>query len=174
MDQNVKERSAHDLKKETEAAKTLLANMADVLGDDAELKVDTVEGETGFFEALQQAVDRIGEVEAHAEGLAEYQRKIASRKARLERQADLLRTAIAAAMDAVGVKSREMDRATLTVKAKPREPVITDEALIPSEYWKPQDPKLDRAALCRAAKDGQEIPGVTLDNGGNSLTIRRS
>ena len=46
------------------------------------------------------------------------------------------------------------------------------EALIPAKFWKPQDPKLDRAAVAEALKAGETVPGASLSNGGLSLSIR--
>lgn len=159
---------------EAEAAKTLIANMKDTLGDDADLIADTVEGETEFFEVMKRVVERIGELDAHTNGLTEYTKVIAARKSRLEQQAENLRTAVAVAMEMTGIQSRELPGATITLRKKDREPVIVDEAQIPAEFWKPQDPKLDRKSLRTEAKSGREIPGVELDNGGSVLSIRRS
>jgi len=58
--------------------------------------------------------------------------------------------------------------------AKPTPPktIIADEALIPARFWKPSDPKLDRAAVSAALKAGEIVPGATLGNGGFTLSVR--
>lgn len=165
---------AGKLSNETVAAQTLLANIRDTLGEDDELCADMIEGETDFWEVMQRAVDRIGELDAFVKGLTDYQKSVGERKSRFEAQAENLRTAISVGMSTLGIKKREMSGATLTLRDKAREPVVVDESQIPSQYWKPQAPKLDRKALRDSAKSGEEIPGVELDNGGVSLTIRRS
>ena len=39
---------------------------------------------------------------------------------------------------------------------------IAENAVIPDEFYIPQDPKLDRVALLNALKNGAEIQGVVL------------
>lgn len=39
---------------------------------------------------------------------------------------------------------------------------VSETAVIPEEWYKPQDPKLDKAGLKKAVKDGLEIEGVEL------------
>ena len=55
---------AHDLYRQTEAAKMVLAQYADILGDDAQAKADTVEGETNLKEAIEKALARVIEIDA--------------------------------------------------------------------------------------------------------------
>ena len=52
-------------------------------------------------------------------------------------------------------------------------PIVSDEASIPTEFWKAQDPKLDLTAIREAVSNGKTIPGVTMTNGTTSLQIRR-
>jgi hypothetical protein len=39
---------------------------------------------------------------------------------------------------------------------------IVDEAIIPEDYWKPQDPVIDKAKIRTLLKEGTKIPGATL------------
>ena len=48
---------------------------------------------------------------------------------------------------------------------------IIDEAKVPAGWFVPQDPKLDKAGIKAALKDGEEIPGVTLKEK-NSIQIK--
>ena len=49
--------------------------------------------------------------------------------------------------------------------------VVTEED-IPSPYWTPQPPKLNRQAVLNDLKMGEEIPGVQLGNRESVLTVR--
>jgi hypothetical protein len=63
---------------------------------------------------------------------------------------------------------------TLSVSTRSGDLVITDESLIPSRFFKPQPPLLDKKALKEAVvTDGEVIDGTTTGNGSISLTIRR-
>jgi hypothetical protein len=63
---------------------------------------------------------------------------------------------------------------TLSVSRRSGDLVVTDEALVPSRFFKPQPPVLDKKALKEAVvSDGEIIDGATIGNGSISLTIRR-
>lgn len=160
------------LKDETEAARALLANIHDVVGDDDEAILGTVEGETNLIEVITRAVERLDELESHDEALAGLVKSYNARRDRLQNQGELLRAAISVALEAAGLKRLELPQATLTIKATPPSAVITDEAALPSKFWKPSDPKLDKRAVLAALKEGETVPGATLSNGGTTLQVR--
>lgn len=160
------------LKDETEAARALLANIHDVVGDDDEAILGTVEGETNLIEVIALAVDRLAELKSHDEALSHLVKSYNERRDRLQNQGELLRAAISVALEAAGLKRLELPQATLTIKATPPSAVITDEAALPSKFWKPSDPKLDKRAVLAALKDGETVPGATLSNGGTTLQVR--
>ena len=163
---------ARTLTKETEAAKALIANMADVIGDDAELLSDTIEGETSLFEAISRAVNRINELGTLIASLGEYEKSMSARKSRLKQQADVLRTSVAVAMSVAGHKTMELPMATISRKHVPPGISITDEADIPPKFWIAGNPRLDRKALLEALRDGKSVAGAQLGNGGETLAIR--
>ena len=49
---------------------------------------------------------------------------------------------------------------------------VTAEEKIPEQYWKPQDPKLDRVAIAAALKAGLVVPGAELTNGNPFVSVR--
>lgn len=161
------------LKEESEAARSLLLNLRDILADDDEAKADTIEGETNLIEAIGSAVARLNEIEVLSESIKEYAGSLAKRKARLEDQADHIRAAILAAMSIAEIRKLELPIATLSVASTPPKALPIIEAEIPSQFWKRQDPKLDLRALLAALKEGP-VPGAELSNGGESLKIKRN
>lgn len=164
---------AHALYDETQAAKTLLAQMADIIGDDEDAKRDLVEGETSLREVIAQAVQKIGEDGAAIDGLHQYIKELKGRSERIEQRVENMRTAVAVALDLAQEKKIETPFGTVTLRSTPRSAVITEESEIPSQFWKPQPPKLDKSALTKALKEGQQVSGATLSNGGHSLSISR-
>ncbi len=160
-----------DLDREAAAARDLLAQIAS--HDDETLSADMVEGETELHDAIETALAEMDEAAALAEGVKAMIAKYETRKSALERRAERLRSAIEQAMAVSGLASIRLPAATLTVKDTPPKAIITDESLIPAEFWKPRDPSLDKAAINAAAKLGS-IPGVTMSNGGVSLQVRRT
>jgi hypothetical protein len=50
--------------------------------------------------------------------------------------------------------------------------VITDERLVPPQYWEPRDPRLNRQSLAVDLKAGQSIDGAVLGNPEPVLSVR--
>lgn len=157
---------------EGDAARSLLANIRDVIADDEDMVLTAVEGETSLIETITQAVARLAELDGHTEALNIQIKALTERKSRFEAQHDRIKAAIAVAMQQAELRKLELPAATLTIKAVPPKADITDEALIPSKFWKPQDPKLDRKAVLDALKAKEDVPGARLTNGGETLSLR--
>jgi hypothetical protein len=194
------------LRKESEAARLLLAGLAEMgLEDDDQLLGDAVEGETDLIEATAAALDGIDEDEVLVAGIEEKLRQLADRKKaakeRIGRRRGLIEQAMAIAW---ADQPLRLPSATLSLSRRQREIVITEEADVPATFWIPQPPpppKLDKKTLrdqlraraaaleeARAIEDAEQrqlalarietehppVPGCDLDNGGFTLTIRRS
>jgi hypothetical protein len=159
------------IQRETEAAKGILAAMA---VDDDDLVIGTVEGETQLVEAIAKALDEIDECDVITSGLAAKIQAFSARKASTEARSQRLRAAIEQAMAILDLKTVRLPTATITLRAVNPGLEVVEEADIPSAYWTPSAPKLDRKALKDALDSGHDIPGARLNNGGVSLTIRRS
>lgn len=150
----------------------MLANIRDVIGDDDEMALTAVEGETGLIEAISSAVARLHDLDAHAEAISLQMKALGERKSRFEAQHDRIKAAVAVAMGQAELRKLELPSATLSIRAVPPKAEIIDEALVPSKFWKPADPKLDRKALLDALKSKEDVPGAMLSNGGETLAIK--
>lgn len=162
---------SHQLHQEIEAARVLLTNYRDVLGDDAQATADMVEGETNLHYVLNKAVGRIVEIDALAAGLDAALANLGARKQRLQEQKDNLRALLVVAMELAATKRLETPLATVSLKPVPPKVEIINEADVPSKYWKAQDPKLDKKALLDALKAKEQVPGAVLGNGGATIQI---
>lgn len=141
--------------------------------DDDDLKHDMVEGETGLFEAIGAALDEITECEINIVGLTSVISEMTERKSRNVNRKDKLKGLIHQAMSIAEIKSHQFTCQTITVKTTPVKAIITDESLIPSKYFTPQEPKLDKKALLGDLKNGK-VSGAEKSNGGSTLQIRKS
>ena len=166
------EDAAHNLHLQTEAAKALRANLKDIIAGDETLAADMVEGETSINEAIHAAVALVSQDETHIKAIDEHIKALEGRKHRLSERAKMTRTAIAAAMDQAGKKKVDTALGTVSVRSIPPSVQVTEEAEIPTEFWKQPEPKLDKKALLAALKDKQTIPGATLSNGGQTIAIK--
>lgn len=160
-----------ELKIESEAATTLLANIRDVIGEDEEAAADAIEGETNLREAIDRALSRLAELDMLSEAIRAREQSLKERRDRFAKQSELIRTAIASAMDQAGLKKLELAEATLSLRPTPAKAIVINEAEIPPQFWKRSDPKLDLRALTAALKDGS-VPGASLSNGGQTIQIR--
>lgn len=165
---------AHALVVETSNARNLLADMRDLLGDDADLIATTVEGETELTEVASKALGRILELNGMMDGIAGMMASLKDRGERLEQQRDNLRTLLGVAMETGCIKKLETPLATASLRAVPPKAEIIDEAAIPARFWKPQEPKLDRKAVLDALKAKEPVPGASLSNGGMTVSIKVS
>lgn len=162
----------HGISKQAVAAAELVRALGED-SDDAVLVHDVIEGETDFFEAVERALDEIGECEIVAAGVKDMQDKLSKRLSRTNLRAEKLRGLIDQAFQMADIKSHKFPGATISTKAIPRKLIITDESAIPSKFFVPQPPKLDRKALTQAASVGP-VDGAEMSNGGTTIQIRRA
>ena len=162
---------AHALHTEIEAARVLLANMRDILGDDAEARAGTVEGETQLHETIAGGLARVAEIEALEAAIGVLMSNLKTRASRLAEQKEGLRTALTVALEIAELPRLETPIGTIALKRVPPALEIVDEALIPSRFFKAQEPKLDKKALGAALKAKEVVSGAQLDNGSVSCQI---
>jgi len=163
--------SEHRIQKEAKAARVLLENLRDVIGNDIELALDTIEGETRLFEIIDSTLEADAEIDAMISAIDQRIADLNDRKARFKARKAAARGAIAAAMETIGEKSLVRPCGTISLAKTAKKVEIVDEQSLPSEYWKRAEPKIDRSALLAALKIGS-VPGAALVDGGTSLRIR--
>jgi hypothetical protein len=61
-----------------------------------------------------------------------------------------------------------------TISVRPGMPalLVLDEAAVPSIYWEPREPRLNRQGLLNDLKGGAEVEGVALSNPEPVLSVR--
>lgn len=161
-----------DAIKEIEAVRVLREHIADLAAGDEDVIRDTLEGETDLDGLVAALVASIGEDEAHSEGLKTYEGALALRRKKFDDRAAYKRTLIATALEIAARPTIETDAGTVSLKPVPPKALVTEEADVPAEFWKPTPPKLDRSALLAALKEGRAVPGASLSNGGTTVSIR--
>jgi hypothetical protein len=148
------------------------AMLADALEDDERAYLDCLEGETDLYEWVRRLLERIEEDQGVIAALAE---QIADRQVRELRATDRIdanREAIMALLQCARLDKLTLPEATLSVRRMHPKPIVTDEAAVPDDFCKVTR-RPDMAAIKAGVEAGAAVPGVSFDNGGNSLTIRR-
>ncbi len=147
-----------------------------ILAQDPELDertlADTVEGLTDLHEILTAVLRAALEDQAMATGL---QGRIDEMEARLGRLKDRAFKRRQIARDVmIELDLKKLAAPDFTAFLRPGMPalVVIDEAAIPSIYWEPREPKLNRQGLAAELKQGTEIIGATLSNPEPVLSVR--
>jgi hypothetical protein len=166
--------TVRDLKREIEAATILREQIATLAQGDEDFIRDVIEGETDLREIIAALVADDAADDAMIGGIKAMLTKLKARADRVEARIEYRRALIASGLDIAGLPKLETPAGTVRIKPVGPKAVITDESAIPARFWKPSDPKLDRTALNIALKEGQTVPGASLNNGSSTLEIRRS
>ncbi|MGB2657890.1 MAG: siphovirus Gp157 family protein [Pseudolabrys sp.] len=139
---------------------------------DEQTLADTVEGLTDLHEIVAAIVRAALSDEALAAGL---KGRIAEMQDRLDRLQDCAAKRRQIAKDVmVELDLKKITAPDFTVSVRPGMPalLVLDEAAVPSIYWQPRDPRLDRQGLLNDLKEGADITGVALSNPEPVLSVR--
>lgn len=140
---------------------------------DDQTLADTLEGESNLdalLIAVMRSADEDGLLVAGIKARVE---ELNERKKRIERRIEAKEALVQHTMERACLKRIEAPDFTVSVQATPAAVIVTDEKAIPADYWKPQDPKLDKAGISAALKAKKDVPGAMLSNGGATLSVRR-
>lgn len=168
---------ASKINAEIEAAKAVRLALG-AMAEDDELLRDMIEGQTSLFEMIDAVVDRIGQEQELIDGIQKRQEELAQRKDRIRYRQAGLKAMIEQAMQIMDAKKLERPEATLSLSKRAPKLVIYDEAEVPSQFFKRQDPVIDKKSLTAAIKaiddPRDDIPGARLEASPQTLTIRRA
>ena len=139
---------------------------------DEQALADTVEGLTSLHEILSSIIRAALADQAMATGL---EGRIAEMQARLDRLHDRAAKRRQIAKEVmVELDLKKLSAPDFTASIRPGTPalMVIDEAAVPSIYWEPREPRLNRQGLVADLKQGAEIAGVALSNPEPVLSVR--
>jgi hypothetical protein len=139
---------------------------------DEQTLADTVEGLTDLHEIVTAIIRSALADEALATGLKS---RIADMQGRLDRLQDRASKRRQIAKDVmVELDLKKITAPDFTVSIRPGMPslLVLDEAAVPSIYWQPSEPRLNRQKLSSELKNGAEIAGTALSNPEPVLNVR--
>ena len=147
----------------------LVAEFPDI---DDETLHDTLEGLSDLEEMLAALISSYLDDRYSATALDQRVKDMQERLSRYQARAEKKKELAREVMEFAGV--RKLRRPEFTVSLSRRAPglVVRDEGAVPAAYWVPQPPRLDRQKLKQALKEGQQVSGAMLDNGGVSVAVR--
>ena len=133
---------------------------------------DTVEGLTDLHQILEAIIRSALEDQALANGLKVRMGEMQERLARFEDRASKRRQIAKDVMVELDLKKLQAPDFTASIRPGMPSLMVIDEAAVPSIYWEPRDPKLNRQGLLSDLKQGAEITGVSLANPEPVLSVR--
>jgi hypothetical protein len=139
---------------------------------DEQTLADTVEGLTDLHEIVIAIVRSALEDEALVAAL---KCRLADMQGRLNRLQDRASKRRQIARDVMSdLDLKKITAPDFTVSIRPGTPslMVINEEAVPSIYWRPSEPRLDRQELLSDLKEGAEIEGVTLSNPEPVLSVR--
>jgi hypothetical protein len=158
-----------EIQRYTRIREWLLQHFPDV--DDQTIR-DTLEGITDLHEMIAAVIRSALVDEALSAGLRKRLEDMKERLARLEERGAKKRQLALEAMNEVGLSKLQQSDFTASTRSGTPSLLVTAEGEVPSPYWVPQPPKLDRQALVGELKRGADIPGVQLNNPKPVLVVR--
>ena len=133
---------------------------------------DTLESiELAIEDKLENIARLIKNIEGDIAAFKAEEKRLAERRKTLENEVKNLKQYAEEQLKATGEKKIKAGTFTFAIQKNPPSVRITDEELIPKEYYVPVDPKLDKTKLKNLLKEGEKIPGVELVQG-EGLRIR--
>lgn len=144
------------------------------LMEDEVLRADVIEGETDIKAILASFLDKARESETMQEAIKIRIDAMSARKARYQRHEEGLRTIILSLLETMGMKTLALPEATLSISTRKPKAFVSNIDALPAEYVITETvKKVDKDRLKEALDAGGPLPaGVSLDNGGRSLTVR--
>lgn len=141
------------------------------LAEDETLRADMVAGSTDAEAILSRIMDRMQEAETMAFAIQKRINDLDARQKAFDRRGEAMRALALRVMTAAQLRKMQLPEATLSIRVNPPSVVIHDESEIPSEFTRAEI-KIDRAKIKEALKAGQIVPGASLSNGSESLSVR--
>lgn len=139
---------------------------------DEQTLADTVESLTDLHQILAAITRSALADEALADGLMGRMNEMQERLGRLQDRASKRRDMVKEVMLQLDLKKLLAPDFTISVRSGLPALQVLDEAAVPSVYWQPGPPRLNRQALLAELKDGSEIQGVALSNPEPVLSVR--
>ena len=139
---------------------------------DEETLYDTLEGMTNLHEKLAAVIRSQQHDSDISKALKERIGVMRDRLKRFEQKAEKKRELVTYVMECADIRKLSESDFSASLRLVPPSLQVIDESVVPDKFWNPQPPKLDRQALLAQLKADQYVPGVSLNNGTQTVSIR--
>jgi hypothetical protein len=139
---------------------------------DEQILADTVEGLTDLHEIVMAVIRAALSDEALVLGLKCRISDMQDRLTRLQDRASKRRQIAKDVMVELDLKKITAPDFTASIRPGIASLMVIDESAVPSIYWEPREPRLNRQGLVADLKQGAEVAGVSLSNPEPVLSVR--
>lgn len=147
----------------------LIDEYADI---DEEILNGTLEGMTSLHEKLSAVIRSLQHDSDISKALKERIIIMRDRLKRFEQKVVKKRDLVTYVMECADIRKLKEPDFSASLRLVPPSLHVIDETVVPEEFWNPQPPKLDRQALLAQLKANHCVPGVSLNNGAQTISIR--
>ncbi|MEQ8747372.1 siphovirus Gp157 family protein [Pyruvatibacter sp.] len=155
------------------AFRTLRLKLAQEFPDaDEETLSDTTEGISALPELVAQVIRSSLDDKSLASALKARIDEMSLRRTRLLTRADKKRELAADAMRETSLRKILEPDLTLSLRPCPPTVAVTDEQLVPEDYWIAQPAKLNRKDLRERVLSGLAVPGTQVIDQPDTLSVR--
>lgn len=164
----------HPLLNEATEWQRLYAELAENFGnDDEQALLDTAAGISNF-PAMAELVMRSREDDlVLVTGLGARIEEMRDRLERYKARAQAKKELVEQAMIRADVRKLEFAEFTLSLGKRQPHVIVTEEAIIPPEYFSTPAPVLSKSMVKAAIDGGKPVPGAVLSNSALGLTVRK-
>lgn len=147
--------------------------LADAYGDDEQLLLDTLEGQTDLYELVAKLLDGIERDEGDVAALKTQMDDRKARKDRCDARIKARREAIAALMEAARVESLKLPEASVSWRLTAPKLAINDPQAVPDEFTAIKRVP-DKALIDAAFTTDGDLPNwLSVDPAKPTITVRR-
>jgi len=139
---------------------------------DPETFKDTLDAiQDSLEDKVENTAKVVKSLESDVTAIKEEEKRLKERRRVLETKIDSIKNYLKEQLELAGIDKVKRPLITVSIQNNPPSVKVTDEKLIPSSFMIAKAPELDKKAVLKKLKDGEEVPGVELFQG-RSLRIK--
>ena len=149
---------------------SMTAENPDVKTDD-DFRTDLLEGSTDYLDIIDKLIVNLHITNSYILGIKDARTRLDTREDRLKAKSEMIRRLLKRMLDMADLPSVSTPSGTVSVGKKPQGVEILDESLIPEKFMRITKAP-SKTLIGNALRAGEDVPGATLDNGGETLIVR--
>ena len=138
---------------------------------DEEFKTDLLEGSTDYIDIMDKLIINLHITNGYILGIKDARARLDDRLTRLQAKSEIIRRLIKRLLDVAQLRNVSTPSGSVTIGAKAKGVEIVDEDLIPESFMRITKTP-NKVLIGEKLKAGEDIPGATLTNGGETLIVR--